>query len=420
MKQIALISTSRSGQPFGLVALASWVNSRKIGWTASVIDAAREDPVAAAGEGFDVIGISAMSATYEYAIRIAKQARPSRAPVILGGVHISTCPESIHPVFDRVFCGEGERTLVSWLCGCSFTNSHVDLWEYPDIDFSLFHADCWKPKMQRHWRGVVVEGSLVTSRGCPYNCRFCSTSSFWKSYRTHTPEWTVRQMQAMAERGVNRIAVWDDLFAVNKHRLRRIAELFESAGLQRTILGMSVNARADCIDGETCDILRSMNVSFVGFGLESGSERVLRYLKKGRASVKANDDALATVNKHGMMAGGSVMLGNPTETFREMLMTVAWVALCVLRGVDDIIPFVATPYPGTKFWTIAKAKGRVGERMNFDLLAQRSRAIGEAHMLDIPRWQFAIAWWLLQIVLIPIRAKKLIQMTLSKMTLCNT
>ena len=88
-----------------------------------------------------------------------------------------------------------------------------------------------------------------------------------------------RQLSQLDDLGVTHVTIFDDLFATNKARLREIATRFESAGLRSRIKSLAVNARADALDAETCDLLRALNVQIVGFGLESGSDRVLRYLK---------------------------------------------------------------------------------------------------------------------------------------------
>lgn len=417
MNRLALTSLTELGQPTGLVYLASWVRKELPGWSIRVIDANHENPEnVLLHEPFDVIGISAMTIYYEQAHHLARKLKESRikAPILLGGVHISTCPASIRPEFDVTIPGEAEHKLVEYLNGLPPTSDQkVLLAEYPDLDLSLYHPDSWRPKLLRHWHDVVVEGTLLTSRGCPFKCRFCSTTHFWNRYRDHTPEWVVRQMQALGEKGVDRLAIFDDLFTVNKPRLKAIAEGFEKAGLHKVIKGAAIQGRAEVTDDETCDYLRRMNVTYVGFGIESGSDRMLKYLKKSRASVLVNNQAIERCQKHNIQCGGSVMFANPTETAREMLATIGWILRAWLKGVDDIVPYIAAPYPGTEFWEIAKQRGRVSDQMDFSKLALRTKAVGQALMLDIPRWQFVLIWQLVQVSLLPFRLRKVWRMARS-------
>jgi len=417
LSRLALVSLTKLGQPTGVVYLGSWVQRKLPDWSVRVIDANHEDPeTVLTREAFDVIGFSAMTIYYEQAHRLASELkrRKVQAPILLGGVHISTCPASARPEFDVLIPGEAEHRLVDYLSG-RLPTSEEKVWlaDYPDLDLSLYHPGSWKPKLLRHWHDVVVEGTLLTSRGCPFRCRFCSTAQFWTRYRDHTPEWVIRQMQALGEKGVDRLAIFDDLFTVNKARLRAIAEGFEREGLHRVIKGAAIQGRADVTDDETCEYLRRMNVTYVGFGVESGNDRVLKYLKKSKASVARNNEAIATCHRQGIKCGGSVMFGNPTETAREMLDTVRWILEASWRGVDDVVPYIAAPYPGTEFWEIAKAKGRVSDQMDFDKLALHTKGMGEALMLDIPRWRFFLVWQLVQVSLLPVRVRKVWRMMLS-------
>lgn len=417
MRRLALTSLTKLGQPTGLVYLASWVQRALPDWSIRVIDANHEDPESVLlHEPFDVIGISAMTVYYEQAHQLAKKLKSSKvqAPIVLGGVHISTCPASARPEFDVLIPGEAEQKLVQYLEGQPIsTHNEVLLADYPDLNLDLYHPDSWKPKLLRHWHDVVVEGTLLTSRGCPFSCRFCSTRQFWARYRDHSPEWVVRQIQALGEKGVDCLAIFDDLFTVNKPRLKAIVEGFEKAGLHRVIRGAAIQGRAEITDDEVCDYLRRMNITFVGFGLESGNDRVLKYLKKSRASVALNNQAIERCLKHGIKCGGSVMFASPTETAREMLDTVGWIFKAWWKGVEDIVPYIAAPYPGTEFWEIAKQRGRVSDQMDFGTLALRTKAMGEALMLDIPRWQFFLVWQLVQVSLLPIRVRKVWRMILS-------
>jgi hypothetical protein len=74
--------------------------------------------------------------------------------------------------------------------------------------------------------------------------------------------------------------------------------------------------------------------------------------------------------------------------------------------VDDIVPYIAAPYPGTEFWEIAKQRGRVSDQMDFSKLALHTKGMGHALMLDIPRWQFFLVWQLVQVSLLPVRVRK--------------
>lgn len=394
----------------GLLFLGSWIQSRLPDWQVRLVEANWEKPLEVLlREPWDAIGISAMTPQYEEAHRLTMELKRHKVscPVIVGGVHISTCPASLRPEFDLAIAGEGELRLQDYLSrGHTAAQYHsLDLNdpEYPDLDLSLLNPNSWKKRLTRFW-GVCVDGMLLTARGCPFSCQFCATSVFWAGYRWHRPDWVIRQMQRLAEKGVDHLVIWDDLFTVNKRRLREIAEGFERAGLVSQIKQMAVQGRADVMDDEVCDCLRRMNVVKVSFGWESGSDRVVRYLKGGHASVAENDRSVRICRQHGLQPGGSFVLGSPGETLGEMLQTVRW----IIRHwfvVTWVYPFAAVPFPGTPFWEVAKARGVVSDGMNFEVVLMHAVSTGRALLIDVPRWQFWLVWALAQASLWPFKIR---------------
>lgn len=401
---LALINTGPN--PMGLVYLGSWVRQRLPEIQISVLQA---DNLPSDMRQYDVIGLSAMTLWYEQACEIAariKKQFPWKV-LVLGGVHISVCPESSRGIFDAEFKGEAEKSFTAWLQNQPMPAcQHLESLEhYPDIDLNLYPSNTWKPRLTRATMDYNVVGTLLTSRGCPFTCRFCSTTQFYETYRTHTPEWTIKQIENLAAKGVDYLQIWDDLFTVKIPRLKAIADLWEKSGVGKQIKTVCLQGRADVTTDEVCEHLRRMNVHSLGFGYESGNNRVLKYLKKSKASVQLNDTASALCRKHGIKPFGFIMLGNPTETFKEMLDTVWWVAKNAFR-IDDIITYAPAPYPGTEFWKIACAKGKVSNAMNFNKIVIHSKIPWNAMMYDTSIYQFLLAWFLLQVVTLPYKTRK--------------
>lgn len=415
-KTIALVycGGTNFGPPIGLVYLGSWVQARCPEWRVRIIDALHENPIhVLLTNRFDAIGISAMSKQFKQATEIARMLRVAKVncPVIIGGFHVSMHPGSPTPDFDAVIRGEGEEQLASYLStGCT-SASIPDLDSYPDLDLGLLHPDYFVKRPLRQWYGSVSESILLTSRGCPYRCSFCSTSRFWMACRQHSVPWVINQMRRMSERGVTHIIIWDDLFTASKARLRKLAEAFEHAELHKVIKGIGCQSRANIIDREICDYLQRMNCKMINFGFESFNERVLKMLKVTGASVAMNKRAVRTVRKSGMMCVGSLMLGSPTETFREMLSTVYGIIWCTLNGVTDLWCYMTVPYPGTPLWDMAKERG-VDKQIesDWDLLFIRSHIPGKPMLSDVPRWKFLVAWYLAQAALLPLKVVKLFRL----------
>jgi radical SAM superfamily enzyme YgiQ (UPF0313 family) len=112
-------------------------------------------------------------------------------------------------------------------------------------------------------------------------------------------------------------------------------------------------------------LLEALHVTSVGMGLESGSARVLAYLKGENVTIANHANAVRVLRKHGLKFRTSFIIGSPQETRAEILQTLSFVKENRLSSFDI---YVLTPYPGTPVWDYAKAKGLVGEDMDWDRL----------------------------------------------------
>jgi radical SAM superfamily enzyme YgiQ (UPF0313 family) len=118
--------------------------------------------------------------------------------------------------------------------------------------------------------------------------------------------------------------------------------------------------------------MKEIKIKVVNFGFESGSDKVLNYLKAGSVSVEMNKKAVLLCTKHQIKVYGSLMYGSPTETIEDMEKTNDFIDFCIKNNATNIWSFVATPFPATPFWEIALKRGKVSNKMNFDLLTHHN------------------------------------------------
>jgi len=336
LAKIALVSlnTGSGCPPIGLVQYGTWL--QREGHEVDIIDA--NFPIKK-GFDYDQIGISAMTVNYGMAKNMGKWLKENtRAKVVIGGVHISTCPESFDPeCFDEMVIGEGEKIK--------------DLDDLPLPNWDLVDPRYFKPSFNTTFAERGIEGVMLTSRGCPYRCRFCSTQAFWgNKVRFHSADRVVEMIKDLERRGVTHIQIWDDLFTINKTRLREIAYYYSSPLYEHFNIKFNCQPRADLIDDELCEILKDIGITTCIFGFESGNDRVLRYLKRDTCTTQDNYKAIEICHRHGLKVQGSVMLGSPNETLKEMNDTYEFVKWCAFNGVQRIWSFVATPFPKTEWW----------------------------------------------------------------------
>ncbi|MCX5855779.1 MAG: radical SAM protein [Deltaproteobacteria bacterium] len=410
--KIALLSVVDriSTIPYGLVSIATYLEKMNPSHETRIFDRAvhnikkeilKFNP--------DIIGIGSMTLFYETAKEVAGEIREycsNTLPIIIGGVHITTLPQSFHRCFDIGVIGEGEITFYELVELYYLERSfHVDklkkirgliFWDGPEIEATekrpLVHPLDALPMPdykyisktyfeKRYWYGKFkVPGYIMTSRGCPYKCIFCSTRQFWCKVRVNSPEYVTRYIKQLIDiHEVHHITIMDDLFAANKKRVRRFIEEFSTQGIDKKI-SLSVSMRANLIDDDMCDLLKQLNVVEANFGFESGSDKILKMIKGDEVSTAMNYRAVDVCMSHGIKPSASFMFGVPGETLDDMSKTCEFIDRVRKKGAILWI-FIATPFPATEFWQIAKKRGKVNDNMDFRLL-DHMIAAEDALLLD--------------------------------------
>lgn len=341
----------------------------------------------------DIVGFTSVTRDYNKIVSLASEVkRHLGIPTLLGGHHITPIPQTLPSVFDVAVLGEGEQTMLE-LMRLFLSTGELNPKELGEIRGIAFHQDgrviinpsrelitsmekipfparelfnmedFTRPVYDWSFFEPVRVTSVSSSRGCPYNCVYCSSAVFWKKYRYFPAEYVVSEMQEVLEKySVNGIMIADDLFIGSKERLRRIVKLIKDGGIDRRVK-FWVNGRANLLDEEVCSLLKEMNVFHIGIGFESGSESVLKFLKSGTVTVEQNKQALCLAKKYGFDVEGCFIVGSPGETKEDMMKTYNFIKR---SSIDSFGVQVMTPLPGTKIWEIAKERKLVSDMVNFD------------------------------------------------------
>jgi len=195
--------------------------------------------------------------------------------------------------------------------------------------------------------------------------------------RFNSPDYVARFVKYLIDDfGVDYLKLSDDLFTISAQRVREVREAFERYGIMDKIKGIECQPRANLIDDEMCQLMKELKVKIVNFGFESGSERMLNWLKAGSVTVEMNRNAILLCSKYGFNVYGSLMFGSPGEKIEDMKQTLEFIDFAVKNGARYIWSFVSTPFPGTPFWDIALKRGKVSANMDWNLLSH--------HNLDNP------------------------------------
>lgn len=328
----------------------------------------------------EVVGISSTTQNYNTACSIANKIKEINKEIliVIGGAHITVQPQNLDVAMDVGVLGEGEETF-SEIITAYENNTLVDstLSNIPGIVFwrekqifitkkrDLIRPLDLIPFPARDLYDHTKWDTIITSRGCPHKCIFCAASIFWKSVRFHSPQYVVNEIKELIQKyNVNNISILDDLFIADRKRIKEISRLIQEEGIHKKV-SFFCQCHSNLINEEIIQALKSMNVTNIGIGMESGSETVLNQVKKGSVTVQQHINAIKLIKKYDINISGYFVIGAPDESKEEMLKTYEFIKN---NPIDEIFLSVMIPFPGTEIWEYAKSKNLVNENMDWDLL----------------------------------------------------
>lgn len=351
----------------------------------------------------DIIGIGGMASVYSYLswlIPEIKRIKPS-STVILGGAVASSLRERCFTRFpiDFSVIGEGEITLpelikelragkgnFNGILGIGFRDQGkvvftaprplmTSLENLPIIDDTLFSME----ELLRNANGIV---QIHVQRGCPSNCTFCFNvfRVASKHVRYRPPEHVIREIVLLKEKYGDKIKVFTlsgECVTMNKEWLRE----FTHALIEQKIkILYRVTSRVDTIDEERLEWLKKSGCITVSFGLESGSDDILKIMKKNTTAEKGVRAIYLTKRYISSIEPGIILgyLGETRETLRET------VNFCKRLGVKPLL-FYPMPFPGTELYKTAVEKGLIKDEEEY-LMKMDQHRLGEffLNMTDMP------------------------------------
>lgn len=200
-----------------------------------------------------------------------------------------------------------------------------------------------------HFKSPYV--SIYSSRGCPSKCIYCLWPQTFSGQRmrTRSPQNVFEEVKWITENipEMRELSFDDDTFSANKQHAREVAQLIKPLGISWTI-----NARANC-DFETLKIMREAGLRHVVVGFESGNAQILKNIKKGVTKEQAIQFS-KDCKKLGLSIHGAFIMGLPGETQETIRETIKF---AIGMDLNSIQASLASPYPGTEFYTLCKENG---------------------------------------------------------------
>jgi anaerobic magnesium-protoporphyrin IX monomethyl ester cyclase len=317
----------------------------------------------------DVVAMTMMSVDYNPAIQAARIVKGTLPDVVtvVGGPHPTIMVEEVAeiPDLDYVVTREGEITF-PWLLGeiqaGRRPESHVLEGEAPDLDDLPFpDRDLFLDEWRKY--GYTLDSpevpfvpdlpapflTVIAGRGCKYNCNFCQPAErhiFGRKVRKRSPANIVAELKLLRERyNFASFMFHDDCLTENREWVLEFCDMYQAEGFSQPFFCQS---RADIIAQNEDMVERMAQVGLRGYfiGFESGSDRVLKFLRKGTTREK-NLAAAETCRRHGIKIWANYMLGLPTETKEEVMETIS-----MLKEIDPdwYSPAFYTPHPGSDLY----------------------------------------------------------------------
>jgi len=332
----------------------------------------------------DVIGITSITPTISDAMRavIESKAQVPGAVTVMGGCHITALPletMAACPSLDCGVIGEGETTLLELVravesgSGMDGVDGVVHRREgaggegrilvnrmrklTPDLDSIPFPARHLLP-LDRYTvlneRAVI--GSIITSRGCPYNCIFCSSAKFYRGvYRARSPGNVVDEIERLVQNyNLKFVEFIDDTMTISRGRAESIAREVIRRKLD---ISWGFGSRVDLVAEDMLRLFKRAGCIMFYMGIESGSERIINALRKG-ISLDQVKSAIACAKKAKIETMGTFIIGSPWEAWDDVIRTINFAKSC---GIDYAQFTVMTPYPGTDAYEIACSEGLLEE-----------------------------------------------------------
>ena len=364
--------------PLGLLYLAAYLEKFSPHEVA-VIDSQAEElsymqlEAAIASHAPDVVGITAMTFTLIDVIktaRLVKKIDPA-IPVVLGGPHVHLYPEETIaiPEVDYLVLGEGEEAFHQLLENMGHPEKLAEIkglvfrhnGRVINTGLRPFRANLDElPFPARHLTPYRKYSSLMakrqpittmfTSRGCPYKCIFCDRPHLGKLFRARSAANVADEMEECIGLGIREFLIYDDTFTIQR---QRVLDICDEIMRRKLDVGWDVRARVDIIDGEMLRKMRAAGCERIHYGVEAGTNRMLKVLRKG-ITVEQARRAFRLTKAAGIDTLAYFIIGSPTETRQDIAETMK---LAKELDPDYVHITIMTPFPGTELYAWGLREG---------------------------------------------------------------
>ncbi len=368
-------------QPLGVMYLASYIREfRKNKDKINIIDmklhnySVEETAEMILQNKPDLIGLSCFTPDGILLNHLSKRLRKNgfTGKIIAGGPHPSSYTEEVlrDRTIDLAVIGEGENTFLELInkleSGEEISNidgiayySHNKL-KINEKNFYIDNLDAipfpaWDliefEKYFKYITGVPLKQKrymqIFTSRGCPYRCIYCH-NIFGKKFRTRSVENVLQEIQILInDFGIKELLIMDDIFNLNRERAEKILDAIKSLN-KGVNISFPTGLRGDILSDGLIQKMREAGTYYVVIAIESGSERMQKYMKKN-LHLERTRNSINKLAKNGIFVNSSLLFGFTEETLKDIKETFDFVRHTAL---DMTQPFILNPFKGTEVFSL--------------------------------------------------------------------
>lgn len=329
----------------------------------------------------DAVGFSCTTSSFLEGYAIAERVKELNPDlrIVFGGAHACSVGPSLldaFPAVDYLVIGEGELTFAE-LLGSGFRNVEsipgvgyrldgkgtlsAVRENIPELDSLPFPAWRRLPGFPRRYNLPLFSyprapnTSVISSRGCPYQCSYCDRSVFSRGFRFNSPDYIVEHLRLLhLDFGIRHVFFYDDLFTFDRNRVERFCLLMEQ---KRVPVTYNCIARLEHVDRELVALLKRSGCWQVNFGIESGDPEIVARHRK-LYQLERVREKLAMVRESGMRVKGLFMMGFPGETEQSIRRTIDF---AVSLPLDEVNVTKFTPFPGAPAFATIREHGEFEE-----------------------------------------------------------
>ena len=337
----------------------------------------------------DLIGITGTTPIFHLVQRLAITIKDHmNVPIMVGGHHVTLFKEKVfEDCFDYFFISEAETAFAEFLEKFDSKQDFVDI---PGLLFRKNGETVFtgKPELTkdldaipfpaRHLlknelyqlgtlHGTKKYTSIMTTRGCPFQCIYCSNIVYGRKVRRRSIENVMEEIEHVVNTlGIRHFYFVEDVLTLNRKYTLSLCDEIDKRNLEITFEG---STRANLVDDELVERMANSGLIRISFGLETADPKILKIIKKD-VPLEKYIEANKLTNKYGIETINSVMLGLPGQDRKSVNKTIAF--LRQAKDIQHATYGIAMPYPGTEFYEMAK-QGQHGLTLHTDDFSQFQR-----------------------------------------------